>query len=190
MTDDAGAPIPPPATPALLLRLAGDQAVGNGSAFLDPDRLAAACRAAGLVPGECLPALRSLEADRLVDLHVAVPPVRWVSLLRLTPAGLGAYLEATGADLDGLRHRVVSVLTGGAVAWQGGDAVDLAGAVAAPSLLVEVVLDRLRGAGLVVFSPAPGRRVRVHRLSPALGELPPPPEIGDGGLDERRPLRS
>ena len=151
---------------AVVLRLAGEQALAAGHTLLDPERLVEAGRLAQLGPGDVFAALRSLEAQGLANLHF-VPPDR-VTLLRLTGAGLRAHLATAGFDLAHLRHRVLSLLQDGTVPWHDGDPVDLAGAVGVPSLVVEVVLEDLRDAGQLVFSPAPRRRVRVHRLTPTV----------------------
>ncbi len=45
-----------------------------------------------------------------------------------------------------------------------GTAVDLAGALGEPRLVVEVLLDGLRDEGRVVFTNVPGGLFRIHRF--------------------------
>ena len=153
----------PPGDEVLVLRRAGEQALAAGHTLLDPDALIGACRPDGLSGKDVFAALRSLSTDRLVDLHF-VGPSR-VTLLRLTAGGVRRHLGLARPDLADVRRRVLDALEGGGVAWQDGATVDLAGAVGEPALLVEVVMEDLRQEGRVVFSPAPGQRLRVHRLS-------------------------
>lgn len=107
-------------------------------------------------------ALQALVQAGLVDMHFVKPSL--ITLLRLTPAGVRSHLSATRPDLAEVRRRVLASLREGAVGWQGGAPVDLASAVGEQFLVVEVVMEDLRREGQVVFSPAPGRRLRVHRM--------------------------
>ena len=150
------------ATAATVLRLAGEQALTTGRSFLDHGSLERACLAGGLAHDDVFTGLRALVAARLADMHF-VPPSR-VTLLRLTDGAIRRCLADARPDLADVRRRVVAALGDGSLDWKGGEPVDLAGAVAEPPLLVEVVMEDLRDEGRVVFSRATGGRLRVHRL--------------------------
>ena len=150
--------------PALVLGLGGAQALAAGHTLLDPLTLEDAARGRGLTHNDLFEALQTLVHAGLVDMRFVKPSL--VTLLRLTPAGVRGHLAATRPDLADVRSRVLAALREGAVGWQGGAPVDLAAAVGEQFLVVEVVMEDLRREGRVVFSPAPGRRLRVHRLVP------------------------
>lgn len=149
---------------AVLLRLASEQAVARGHRLLDPAAMEAAWEVAGVGRDDALDALRSLAAQKAVNLRLFGASI---ALLRLTEEGLGRYLETARPDLDDVRARVHDALRAEEGAGRLGEAVDLAAAVGEPSLVVEVVLEELRRGGNLVYNPVPGRRVRVHRVGPA-----------------------
>lgn len=155
--DDTAAP-----DAATVLRRAGVQAVAAGRTFLDHDALGRACDDDGLGHEEVFAALLELEERGLVNMHFVEPS--GITLLRLTDRGIRSYLADTRPDLDDVRARMLTALQDEAVRWQGGEAVDLAGALGEPPLVVEVLMEDLRQDGGVVFSKAFGGRLRVHRL--------------------------
>lgn len=142
---------------------AGRQAVASGHTFLDHEALERTCHADGLASDALFRSLQVLQRDRLVDMHF-VEPSR-ITLLRLTDRGIRRYLAETYGDLADIRYRLLEVLADSAPAGQGGEAVDVAGAVGQPALVVEVLMEDLQQEGRLVFNRAIGGRFRVHRFS-------------------------
>jgi hypothetical protein len=147
---------------AAVLRRAGEQAVAAGRTFLDHDALERSCGVDGLDHDEVFAALQELADTGLVNMHF-VEPSR-ITLLRLSDRGIRSYLTDVRPDLDDVRARMLAALRDETVPWQDGRAVDLAGALGEPPLVVEVLMEDLRRDGGVVFSKAFGGRLRVHRL--------------------------
>ena len=160
MTDDQG----DGGDAVLVHRLAGEQALAHGHRLLDPTELAASCATAGVDPERAVAALLALQDRRLVDVRTVGPAL--VSQVRLTEDGFVRYLTATRGDLEAVRSRVSATLCAEMEAGRLGAAIDLAGMVGEPALVVGVLLDRMRHRGEVVFTPVTGHRVRVHRIGP------------------------
>lgn len=156
---------------ALVHRLAGEQALQRGHRLLDPVALEHAAGAAGLDRERFLAAVGHLAATGDVDVHLFGPSL--VRLLRLTEVGLVRHLLTTYRDLDQVRARVLATIRAERDAGRLGEALDLAGMVGAPPLLVEVLLDQLRDRGDVVFTPLRGGKVRLHRVGRAEGVAGP-----------------
>lgn len=147
---------------ALVHRLAGEQALARGHRLLDPRALEAACAAAGLDHDGFLDAAKALAEQRVMNVRTFGPSL--VNLVRLTEDGFRQHLVATRSDIDDVRRRLLGALGEEAAQNRLGEALDLAGRLHEPKLLVEVLLDELRDRGEVVFTPITGGRVRVHRV--------------------------
>lgn len=147
---------------AEVLRLAGEQALARGHRLLDPATLESAWAAAGVEREAALDALQALAREGLMNVRMFGASL--VALVRLTETGLASHLEATRPDLDDVRRRVRDALRAQEAAGRLGEAVDLAGAVGEPALVVEFVLEEMRREGSVVYNPATTGRVRVHRV--------------------------
>ncbi len=147
---------------ALVHRLAGEQALARGHRLLDPRALEAACACEGLSQDGLLEAAKALAEQRIMNVRTFGPSL--INLLRLTEDGFRQHLVATRSDIDVVRGRLLDALREEAAQERLGEAFDMAGALAEPPLLVEVLLDELRDRGEVVFTPIPGGRVRIHRV--------------------------
>ncbi|MGI8686682.1 MAG: hypothetical protein ACR2MO_16595 [Acidimicrobiales bacterium] len=153
--DEAGA--------GLVHKLAGEQALARGHRLLDPLALEAAAAGVGVDSDRFLAAILALAGARVVNVHT-FGPSSLITLLRLTEDGFVRHLTATRSDLDAVRGRVLDALRAQAGGSGLGQAVDLAGALGEPTLLVEVLLDELRGQGRLVFTNVAGGRFRIHRM--------------------------
>ena len=148
-----------------MLRLAGRQAVAAGHRLLDPRRLEREAAGTGAGAEAFAAAVSELVDARRADARLS--PSGKVAMMRLSEAGLRHHLEAEGTPVARVVPRVVAALRTDEAGWAGNRAVDLAAAVGEPPLVVEAALEDLAARRLVVFSRAPGGRVRIHRLSPA-----------------------
>ena len=147
---------------ALVHRLAGEQALARGHRLLDPQALETTCAAAGLDHDGFLRAAKALADQRVLNVRTFGPSL--ITLVRLTEDGFRQHLVATRSDIDAVRLRLLDALGEEAAQNRLGEALDLAGRLNQPKLLVEVLLDELRDRGEVVFTPITGGRVRIHRV--------------------------
>ena len=147
---------------ALVHRLAGEQALDRGHRLLDPRALEQTCAASGVDHDDFIEAVRAMGDDGTVNVRFFGPSL--VNILRITVPGLLRHLEATRSDLDQVRATVAAALNAQAADGRLGDAVDLAGLLGEPYLLVETLLDELRDQGQLVYTPLSGGRVRLHRV--------------------------
>lgn len=135
-------------------------ALGTGTRMVDPRAHELACADAGIGHDDWFAALRALRAEHLVALQTFEPSN--VLLLAVTNAGLQRHLRASRPDLSAVRARLAAAV----VEAMGIGPVALADIVGEPPLLVECVLDGWVNQRRVVYSKAPGRRFRVHKLGP------------------------
>lgn len=143
--------------------MAAALALATGTHMLDPPVLEEGCAARGIDHDGWFAALVDLRRRDLIALQTAEPS--FVVLAAMTNAGLQRHLRRTRPDLDQVKRRLAAVV----VKAEGQGLTDLAQAVSEPALLVECVLDRWVNDGRLVYSKAPGRRFRIHRL---LSDLP------------------
>ncbi|HVM15508.1 MAG TPA: hypothetical protein VM287_14430 [Egibacteraceae bacterium] len=141
------------------LALAVELALARGTRMVEPVALEEAAAADGIDHDGCVALLRALRDGGLLQL--ALSPSRQVVLVALTDAGVLRWAEEARPDLVGVRSRLAAA----AAAAVGQGPVDLAATVGEPPLLVECVLDQWVRERRVVYSKAPGRRFRVHRVS-------------------------
>lgn len=142
-----------------VLRVAAELALARGTRMVEPWSLEDACRADGIGHVEVLSALMAANAEGLVQLAVARSTQ--IVLVALTDAGVLRHAESSRPDMEAVRDRIATAARGAV----GRGAVDLAAEVGEPSLLVECVLDQWVRERRVVYSKAPGRRFRIHRVS-------------------------
>lgn len=138
--------------------MAAAQALARGTRMLEPHEVAAACAAQGVDHHVYVSALRALKQDDLVALQVAEPST--IVLLAVTNKGLGRHLRTTRPDLPDVARRLWQVVAD--AAGQGPQPLDEQ--VGEPALLVEWLLDRWVNERRLLYSKAPGRRFRIHRL--------------------------
>lgn len=134
-------------------------ALGTGRRIVDPVAVEAGCRDRGVDHDQWFVAVGALKARGLVAAQTA-PPSQ-VVLVAATNPGILHHLEAIGYDLAAARHRLAAAV----LAAQLNQPLALADAVHQPALLVECLLDGWVDQRLVVYSPAPGRRFRVHQVN-------------------------
>lgn len=144
-----------------VLAVAAEAALVSGTRMLEPVTVERACAEQGIGREAWLSALIALRDQQLVQL--AAEPAG-VALLAITNAGLLRHLERIRPDLSGVRARLAAAVTEA----EGRGAVPLSESVGEPALLVECLLDDWVAARRLVYSQAPGRRFRVHRV---LGSL-------------------
>lgn len=133
-------------------------ALGTGRRIVDPVAVEAACADRGVGHDQWFAAMAALAEGGLVRMRTA-PPSQ-VVLLSVLDAGLLAYLTGAGVDLADVERRLWHAV----VAAPPREAVALHDLVAEPALLVETLLDRWVLERRVVYSKAPGRRFRIHRV--------------------------
>ena len=155
-----------------VLAEAAKLALASGVRMVDPGAHELACAEVGVGHDEWFAALGRLRAEGLIQL--ATGEGSSVSLIALTNAGLLRHLAASRPDLGDLDRRLAAA----AAEAVGVGPVDLAGNVGEPALLVECLLDRWVIERRVVYSAAPGRRFRIHKLLP--GTAAPAAEAAAG----------
>ncbi len=162
--------------PDLVLAEAAALALATGTRMVDPRAHELACAEAGVGHEQWYAALGALRAADLIALQTFEPS--GVLLLAVTNAGLHRHLRATRHDLGAIKRRLAAAVIDAA----GRGATPLADVVGEPALLVECLLDQWVGQRKVVYSKAPGRRFRVHKLGPAPlpGAAAPAPEPAPG----------
>jgi len=133
-------------------------ALATGTRMVEPAAAERAAAARGVGHDRWFAAAVDLKGRDLIALQTAEPS--HVVLLAVTNAGLQRHLAATCTDLADVRRRVEAA----AVAAAGQGAVDLADALGEPPLLVECLLDHLVNRRRLVYSKAPGRRFRIHKV--------------------------
>ncbi|MGH9225334.1 MAG: hypothetical protein ACRD2W_16480 [Acidimicrobiales bacterium] len=146
------------AEPDVVLSLAVELALSTGTRMVEPPAIEAAAAAEGIGHDRLFAALVELRGRELVQLATAEPSQ--VVLLAVTNAGLRAHLRATRQDLADIEQRLARA----AAAAAGQGAVSLAEEVGEAPLLVECLLDDLVSKRRLIYSKAPGRRFRIHRL--------------------------
>ncbi|MGH9179521.1 MAG: hypothetical protein ACRD0N_13330 [Acidimicrobiales bacterium] len=156
--------------PAVVLRLAGAQALAQGHRMLDSAALELAAGAEGIGHDEVVAAVQALRDDGSVNVRFYGDSL--IAILRLTEAGVDRWLAAEGWDMEQVEREVVAVLRAEAAAGRLGDELDLAAALGRPPLVVETVLERLRRRGEVVYNPVRRQRVRVHRIATVPSQVP------------------
>ena len=142
------------------LAAAASCALARGTRMLEPAEVEAACAAQGVGHHDYVSALRALKQHGLVALQVVEPSA--VVLLAVTNDGLQRHVEATRPDLADVERRLWDAVE--AALEQGRGPTPLAEQVGEPALLVEWVLDRWVSERRLVYSKAPGRRFRVHKV--------------------------
>ena len=142
-----------------VLAVAAELALATGTRMVEPADLEhRAATEHGLDHDRLFAALVDLRTRHLVQLASAEPSQ--VVLVALTNAGLLHHLRATRSDLDGVEARLLQAAAEAA----GQGAVPLADQLGEPPLLVECILDALVNRRRVLYSTAPGRRFRIHRV--------------------------
>ena len=142
--------------------MAAALALATGTRMLDPSVVEERCSARGIGHDDWFAALVDLRRQDLIALQTAEPSL--VVLAAMTNAGLQRHLGRTRPELDEVTGRLATVV----VEAEGQGPTDLAQAVSEPALLVECVLDGWVNEGQLVYSKAPNRRFRIHRLLRAL----------------------
>lgn len=157
---DSGAdPLGP--TEAAVLGEAVTIALATGRRIVDPGPLQEACAARGIDHDAWYAAMEALAAMRLLRMRT-MPPSQ-VQLLSTLDAGVFHHLAATRPEMPQVEAAVWRAVTDAPLA----EAVALHEHVGEPALLVEMLLDRWVMERRVVYSKAPGRRFRIHRLLPS-----------------------
>ena len=149
--------MPLPSEPIVLAEVV-DLALRTGRRIVDPVTAEAGCLERGVSHDEWFAAAISLESLGLVALQTA-PPSQ-VVLLAATNPGILRHLQATGFDLERAKERLARAVC----AAEPNQPFPLAEAVDQPALLVECLLEGWVDERLLVFSKAPGRRFRIHRV--------------------------
>ena len=144
--------------PDIVLAVAAELALATGTRMVEPAALAAEAAARGLDHDRLFEAAAGLRDRQLIQLATAEPSQ--IVLVALTNAGLLHHLAVTRPDLPAVEPRVIAAAT--AAAGQGPQ--PLADQLGEPSLLVECLLDGLVSERRLVYSKAPGRRFRIHRV--------------------------
>jgi hypothetical protein len=126
--------------------------------MIDPLALEVACGRKGVDQDAVFAGLLDLRRRGLVQLQAAEPSV--VVLLAITDRGVLDHLERSGCDLASRRERLAEAATSAA----GQGPVPLADQLGEPALLVEVLLEQWAHERRVVYSKAPGRRFRIHKI--------------------------
>jgi hypothetical protein len=85
-----------------------------------------------------------------------------VVLLAITNAGLEAHIDDARPDLASVEAQLAAAVR----TAEGAGPVSLAEELGEPALLVECLLDRWVSERRIVYSKAPGRRFRIHRVLP------------------------
>jgi hypothetical protein len=149
------------------LTAAGELALRRGTRMLEPAEVEAACAAAGVGHDAFVSAVQALKRDELIAVQIAEPSV--VVLAAITDKGLARHLRATRPDLAEFERRLWDKVE--QAVEQG--PTPLAEEVGEPALLVEWMLDRWVTERRLVYSKAPGRRFRIHKvLRPLPGARP------------------
>lgn len=159
-----------------MLAEAARLALATGTRMVDPSAHELACAEAGVGHDDWFAALLALKGDGMVQL--ATGEASCVSLVALTNAGLERHLQATRHDLSEVNRRLAAAV----IDARGQGPTDLAGAIGEPPLLVECLLDGWVKQRRIVYSAAPGRRFRIHKLGPVPlpGAAAPAPEASPG----------
>lgn len=149
----------PDTSPAdAVLAVVMELALATGRRIVDPLDAEAACAGAGIGHDQWFAAVAELRAQGLVALQTA-PPSQ-VVLLAATTAGIFRHLRATRPDLEAVRRRLADLVS----EVERNRAVALADMLGEPPLLVECLLDIWVTQRRLVYSAAPGRRFRIHRV--------------------------
>lgn len=141
-----------------VLTVAAELALAQGTRIVDPFELESRCEAVGIDHVALVSALLELNGQGLLQLALA--RTSQIVLVALTDVGVLRYAEEARADVEDVRRRIADAARRAA----GHGAVDLAAEVGEPALLVECVLDQWVRERRVVYSKAPGRRFRIHRI--------------------------
>ncbi len=136
-----------------VLAVAAELALAGGTRMVDPVGLEEGC---DLDHAGCVAALVRLRDSGMLQL--AMSPSSQIVLVALTDAGVLRYVEERRPDMAAVQARLMA-----AAAAAGRGAVDLAGEVGEPALLVECLLDQWVRERRIVYSKVPGRRFRIHR---------------------------
>jgi hypothetical protein len=164
----AAAPIPQdPGPEDHVLAVVVERALETGRRILDPLAAEAACAERGVDHDAWFAAVGALRRRGVVALQTA-PPSQ-VVLLAATNSGVLAHARSTRPDLGAVVDRLGEAVR----AVPTNHAVGLAEMVGEPALLVECLLDSWVTEGRIVYSLAPGRRFRIHRVL-LDGSLPGP----------------
>lgn len=150
---------------AIVLAEVVERALNTGRRIVDPLQAEAACLPRGVSHDDWFAAVATLKGQGLVALQTA-PPSQ-VVLLAATNAGILRHLEVAGFDLERAKERLARAVR----AAEPNCPEALADVVGQPALLVECLLDAWVDERLVVYSPAPGRRFRIHRVNFEAGSV-------------------
>ncbi|MCA1675335.1 MAG: hypothetical protein LC799_25155 [Actinobacteria bacterium] len=141
--------------PASVLAQAAELALHTGRRIVDPDAVEAAC---DLDHDTWFAAILALWKAGLLEL--SVPEPTQVALLAITNPGILHHVQTARPDLETVLDRLRTA----AVRAEPNAAVPLAEWVGEPPLLVECLLDVWVAERQIVYSKAPGRRFRIHRV--------------------------
>ena len=142
----------------IVLRVAGDQAMGAGHKMLDAAAVTTACAGAGLTSDEWFAGLVELREQKLVQMRDYDGNV---AMLALTQAGVWSYVTRNRPDLADVTERLLDILDGA----ESNIALPLGADLGESPLLVEAVLDHLAGRRMVVFSRVGADSFRIHRFT-------------------------
>ncbi|MDQ3980994.1 MAG: hypothetical protein M3314_15845 [Actinomycetota bacterium] len=140
-----------------------ERALASGRRIVDPIAAEAGCLERGVGHDQWFSAVAALGARGLIASQTATPSQ--VVLLAATNQGILRHLDWSDFDLDGARERLVSALR----AAELNRPLPLADVIGQPPLLVECLLDEWVTQRRVRYSPAPGRRFRIHWVDLASG---------------------
>ena len=143
---------------ATVLAVVVDLALVTGRRIVDPVVAERACLTAGVGHDAWFAAVADLRRRGRVALQTA-PPSQ-VVLLAATTSGILAHVGATRADLDAVRQRLAQRVREA----EPNRAFPLAELMGEPPLLVECLLDTWVNERRLVYSSAPDRTFRIHRV--------------------------
>ena len=142
-----------------VLGAAAELALATGTRMVEPAAIERAAADRHIAHERLFAGLVELRGHGLVQLAAAEPSQ--IVLVAMTDAGLRRHLEATRPDLAEVEARLATAATGAA----GQGPVPLADELGEPPLLVELLLDAMVNQRRLVYSKAPGRRFRIHRVT-------------------------